>query len=218
MEKMIKNLSKNIVKQYSSFERREDLDFRDDGHHFKGYAYKGLPITTLRTAGETYLDIRVDYILSEHLFTWNEWRKTEEYKLADEFNGCVEIDLGKLVYNCERILEKIAELDEAARSEDMDIERLETKLEAESKFAQAVLEKARRDLKWWEIASYELKYVQGYYTQLVSKVEEIERIRKELPTMELKEKRRLNARLEEYGYVLVSATNYGVEELLKACR
>ena len=112
---MVKNLSKVIVKNYEGFNLREDLNFSDDGNNFRGFDYKGLPITTLRSNvdGCVYLSIRVDYLDND--FTYYDWMETEEYKLANEFNGVREFDIDKLIENCERIIAKVNELNEKAR-------------------------------------------------------------------------------------------------------
>ena len=112
--KIVKNLSIANIRKFENFVRREDLDFTDDGNHFKGFSYKGMPITTLRADNTTYLSIRVDYLENE--FTYREWMQTEEYKLCDKFNGVSEFDIDELVENIEAILAKVAEMNEAARN------------------------------------------------------------------------------------------------------
>lgn len=111
--KIVKNLTVANIKKIEGMVRREDLDFNDDGNHFRGFEYKGMPITTLRSQDTTYLSIRVDYLKKS--FTSNEWYETEEYKLCDEFNGVGEFDLDKLIENLEKVINKVNELNEAAK-------------------------------------------------------------------------------------------------------
>lgn len=110
--KLVKNLSKVNIRNIDGFERREDLDFTDDGNKFKGYSYKGMPITTIRCKGETCLSVRVDYLRNK--FDYKTWMRTEEYKLCDEFNGVSEVDIDKLVENLEKIIAKVNELNACA--------------------------------------------------------------------------------------------------------
>ncbi len=117
----IKNLTKANIRKIEGMEKRENLDFEDDGNHFKGFSYKGMPITTLRTDDTTYLSIRVDYLNGTNNFTYDEWRGTEEYNLTDEFNGVSEIDLDKLLDNLERIIAKVNELNAKFENEEIDI-------------------------------------------------------------------------------------------------
>lgn len=110
--KLVKNLSKVNIRNIDGFERREDLDFTDDGNKFKGYSYKGMPITTIRHKDATYLSVRVDYLWNK--FDYKTWMQTEEYKLCNEFNGVYEIDIDKLVENLEKIIAKVNELNACA--------------------------------------------------------------------------------------------------------
>lgn len=110
--KLVKNLSKVNIRSIDGFERREDLDFTDDGNSFKGYSYKGMPITTIRSRNVTYLSVRVDYLWNK--FDYKSWMQTEEYKKCNEFNGVSEFDIDKLVENLEKIIAKVNELNACA--------------------------------------------------------------------------------------------------------
>lgn len=110
--KTIKGLTKANAGKYG-FEVRPDLDFEDDGAHFRGFSYKGLPLTQCRYAGDVYLAIRPDYALGR-LYEYKEWRCTEEHRLADEFNGVPEVDVEKLIANCEAVLAKCISIRKAA--------------------------------------------------------------------------------------------------------
>lgn len=114
--KIVKNLSIVNIRKFEGFVRREDLDFADDGNHFKGFSYKGMPITTLRADNTTYLSIRVDYLKNE--FTYKEWMQTEEYKLCGKFNGVSEFDIDELVKNVEIIIVKVAKMNEATANKE----------------------------------------------------------------------------------------------------
>lgn len=132
--KIVKNLSIANIRKFENFVRREDLDFTDDGNHFKGFSYKGMPITTLRADNTTYLSIRVDYLKNE--FTYREWMQTEEYKLCNKFNCVSEFDIDELVENIETILAKVAEMNEAAINEEIDMTKVKAALANEIKYAE----------------------------------------------------------------------------------
>ena len=73
----------------------------------------GLPLTQCRYAGDVYLTIRMDYALGR-LYQYKELKDTEEYRLADEFNGVPEVDVEKLIANCEAVLAKCISIRKAA--------------------------------------------------------------------------------------------------------
>lgn len=211
--KMIKNLSKNVVKMNPNFHVREDLNFSDDGNRFKGFDYKGLPITTLRSENITYCSVRVDYLHND--FTYNEWSKTAEYRLEDEFNGVSEIDLGKLVENCERIIAKVEELNEKANNEVLDMSDVLEQLRAEYRDGQNFAEDVKTGLKWWNLSDYELKYAKMYFTGLNNSLNRICRLLEEIEngTMVRKQKKSLIESLEKYGYVVIRENDFYIREL-----
>lgn len=88
----------NLIK--NGFKRCEERDFEDDGSYFKCYTYKGLPITYLNSCGEYYLCLRLDYL------GINYKNYKEDLAILDEFNGVAEIDISKLIANCEYIIKK----------------------------------------------------------------------------------------------------------------
>lgn len=153
----ITNLNKNICKAGIGFNLREDLNFTDDGNRFRGFDYKGLPITTCRSDGETYLAIRVDY-LEGKAFTVKEWMATEEYHLANEFNGVDEIDLEKLIDNCERIIAKVAEMNEKAEAEEIDMTDVKNKVALRIFREENALEMLK-NVRWWEMKDYDLHHL-----------------------------------------------------------
>lgn len=161
---IIKNLSKTIVSKNPNFHVREDLNFSDDGNRFRGFDYKGMPITTLRADNETYLSIRVDYLHNN--FTYNEWRGTEEWKLADEFNGVSEIDLDKLIDNLEKVIAKVDAMNKAAETESIDMTDVKEKAASQVKKIDAAINKAK-SIDWWKMQDYELRQIKDYMTSLV---------------------------------------------------
>lgn len=161
---IIKNLSKTIVSKNPNFHVREDLNFSDDGNRFRGFDYKGMPITTLRADNETYLSIRVDYLNNN--FTYNEWMGTEEWKLADEFNGVSEIDLDKLIDNLEKVIAKVDAMNKAAETESIDMTDVKEKAASQVAKIDAAINKAK-SIDWWKMQDYELREIKDYMTSLV---------------------------------------------------
>lgn len=211
--KMVKNLSKVIVKNYEGFNLREDLNFVDDGNHFKGFDYKGLPITTLRSKVDdrVYLSIRVDYLDND--FHYGDWMETEEYKLAREFNGVSEFDLDKLIENCERIIAKVNELNEKARNEVIDTTDVEEAIQAEAKMVEETIEYVIANLKWLKLKDGYLKMAKDYIFKLIDRQEMI--LSKDVKQMPNKDKKELVRRLEKYGYVYTKEDDFYISELKK---
>lgn len=204
--KMVKNLSKAIVKNYEGFNLREDLNFVDDGNHFRGFDYKGLPITTLRSRVDdrVYLSIRVDYLDND--FCYEDWMDTEEYKLSNEFNGVSEFGIDKLIENCERIIAKVNELNEKARNEVIDTTKVEEAIQAEAKMIEEFIEYVKSNLKWWNIKDYSFYFVKDYMNRLTKKQEMI--LSKDIKQMPNKDKKELVRRLERCGYVYTEENDF----------
>lgn len=211
MAKMIKNLTVANIRGIEGFERREDLDFSDDGNRFRGFSYKGMPITTLRSHDETYLSIRVDYLNNE--FTYREWMKTEEYRLCNEFNGVYEIDLDKLVENLEKIIAKVAEMNKKVASEVIDTSELEAKLASEVEYAESIVEDMKKNFKWYEVNAYVVKSMAEFVGAVSSKIEKIKNY--DFSTMDAHTKRSLVERFRDYGYVEFKENDFYLTEMKK---
>lgn len=213
---MIKNLSKNVVKKDSRFHLREDLDFRDDGSKFRGFDYKGLPITTLREDGFTYLSVRVDYL--DTLFTFEDWMETEEFKLCDEFDCVEEIDLDKLIDNCERIIVKVKELNDICSKQTYDTMEIINQLLDEKKMILSILEEAKTSVKWWKLDTTDLHYVKNAFNRLSGEVSIIENLINEIKNGSLEKKRirYYSICLKRDGYVKIGTKDYSIQRLKEA--
>lgn len=211
MAKMIKNLTVANIRGIKGFERREDLDFSDDGNRFRGFSYKGMPITTLRSHDETYLSIRVDYLNNE--FTYREWMKTEEHRLCEEFNGVYEIDLDKLIENLEKIIAKVAEMNKKAASEVIDTSELEAKLASEVEYAESIVEDMKKNFKWYEVNAYVVKSMAEFVGAVSSKIEKIKNY--DFGTMDVRTKRALVERFRDYGFVEFKENDFYLNEMKK---
>lgn len=123
--KTVKNLSVANIKG-TNFVRREDLDFSDDGNSFRGFSYKGLPITTLYSYGCVYCDVRPDYLQYKGV-PWEMWKETEEYELCGKYNGTSDlIDLEDLANICDRVLTKLDSM--VAEMNNMDLSEQKSKV------------------------------------------------------------------------------------------
>lgn len=210
--KIVKNLSVANIRKFEGFVRREDLDFADDGNYFRGFSYKGMPITTLRADNTTYLCIRVDYLKNE--FTYKEWMQTEEWKLCDKFNGVSEFDMEDLIETIEKIIAKVAEMNEVAMNEEIDMTEAKVALANEIEYAEQVVESFKNNFKWYDAEPYKLKTLVGY---LKSEEQEIERAKAmDLDTMPKKQKREIAERLANYGYVVIKKDSFYLREMSNA--
>ena len=210
--KIVKNLSKANIRKYEGFERREDLDFEDDGNYFRGFSYKGMPITTLRSDDVTYLCVRVDYLENE--FTYKEWMQTEEFKLCDAFNGVSEFDIDELIENIEAIMTKVAEMNEAAMNEEIDTTAVEAALANEIANAEQVVENFKANFKWYDANEYTLKKLLAC---MKNQVQEIERAKAmNIAAMNKRGKREIIERFNNYGYVRIANDGYYLREMRNA--
>ena len=167
--KMVKSLTATNGKAYG-IERAKQHDFRDDGSSFRGYEYKGIPLTQCVYEGTTYLSIRVDYLKNN--FTSKDWIETEEWKLEDEFNGVGMVDLDKLVENLERIIAKRDEMNRNATVDKQELEAARQKAQQEIEDIEKRLEAVKNSSKgWWELSEYELKSAKDYMKSLVRNIE-----------------------------------------------
>jgi hypothetical protein len=196
--KMVKNLSVANIKKIEGFVRREDLDFSDDGNRFRGFEYKGMPITTLRSHDETYLSIRVDY-LENKSFTHNEWYKTEEYKLCDEFNGVGEFDLDKLIENLEKVIAKVNELNEKANNEEINIDEVKKAAKNEIEMAKKVIDDFTNNFKWFlpSVNTYKISSLKNYMTSLLGRIDKLENT--DFDNLPIRRKKEYVERLNTYG-------------------
>ena len=87
------------------FTRCPDLDFKDDGNRFTGWMWNGtVPLTQCYSGGEVYLSVRDDYMRSKVGIPYHFWKKYEESKLGDKYNGTSgKIDLDELADICRKI-------------------------------------------------------------------------------------------------------------------
>lgn len=210
--KIVKNISIANIRKFESFVRREDLDFSDDGNHFKGFSYKGMPITTLRTDNTTYLSIHVDYLKNE--FTYKEWMQTQEYELCGKFNGVSDFDIDELVENIETILAKVSEMNEAAMNEEIDMAKAKATLADEIEYAEQVVENFKSNFKWYESNEHKIERLIDYLKSEEQKIKRAKEIN--LDTISKKQKREIAERLTNYGYVMIDADDFYLCEMSNA--
>jgi hypothetical protein len=210
--KKVTNLSLANIRNIVGFERREDLDFTDDGNRFRGFEYRGMPITTLRADGETYLCIRVDYM--HYSFTWNEWAETEEYLLCDKFNGVSDFDLDELIENLEKIIAKVNEMEAKAKAEDVDTTMVELALVAEVEMAEKAIEDFKANFDWFNSDSYITKHYIDYAKSLQRMVDGIKKL--DFTKLGRREKVEFIERFEKYGYVKISENDFYMSQLKEA--
>lgn len=209
---IIKNLSINIVKKGLGFSRREDLDERDYNGLFRGFEYKGLPITTQRHHDKTYLTI----LESELHFTGKvgyareEFRQSEEYKLEDKFWGVDEIDLEELIDACERILAKVEELNQKAEAETLDLTDVCRRAAEEIKMIDEALETAKR-IEWWTLCKYDLEALREKIRRLISQREWLKNF--DPDTLDTENRRHYALQLKERNYVMIKNDDWQIQTI-----
>lgn len=210
--KIVKNLTIANIRKIEGFIRRQDLDFADDGNYFRGFSYKGMPITTLRTDNTTYLCVRVDYLENE--FTYKEWMQTEEYKLCDKFNGVSEFDIDELLEDIETILTKVTEMNENAMNEEIDMTEVKIALANEIEHAEQVVENFKNNFKWYDAEHYELKTLVAYLKSQEQKIKTAKGM--DVDATSIRQKKEMVQRLNDYGYVMINKNGFYLSEMTKA--
>ena len=166
--KMVKSLTKANAAKYG-IDVREDLNFTDDGNRFRGFSYKGMPMTQCVFQGKCYLSIRVDYL--ENNFTYKEWMQTKEDALCDEFNGVSEFDIEKLIENLEKVIAKVNEMNSNCEVDEAEIKQgIEIVKEEIFVIEEAIFEAAHTS--WWRISECKLKRAADYMKSLERKANE----------------------------------------------
>lgn len=83
------------------FVRHAEKDVIDDGTKFRIYYYKDvLPISATNLKYGAFVCIRLDCLGIKYAVY------KEDYEILDEFNGCDEVNMEKLIENCEFICKK----------------------------------------------------------------------------------------------------------------
>jgi hypothetical protein len=211
--KMITGLTKANIKN-TGIELAPQHDFTDDGNRFRGFIYKGMPMTQCRADGECYLAIRVDYLDNE--FTSKEWMKTEEFALEDEFNGVSQFDLDKLIENLEKIIAKVNEMNAAAKAEELNMDPVREALEDEIEYAESVVAEFKTKFKWYDANSYELKSLVDYLKSEEREIANAKRMLDELDELTTRRQKELIENLKEHGYVDIKSDSFYLREMKKA--
>ena len=226
MAKMVKRLTAKNGAMYG-IEAAHQYDFEDDGNYFRGFVYTNkegfkLPLTQCYSRNDktVYLCVRVDY-LEGNAFTYKEWMETEEWRLADKFNGYGEFDLEELVSNMEKIIAKINELNGKAVEEKLDSKPVVDQLKKEIDEAGLILLAAKEiDLFNPNLKDYEVKKIRECYSFIRKYIntmyEMIEKIESGL--IERKTLKEMIDRFNGYGYVEFRKTDYFAKTIMEYTR
>ena len=206
----INGLTKANVRKLN-IDVREDLDFTDDGSRFRGFAYKGMPMTQCKYQGTIYLAIRVDYLKND--FTYEDWRKTEEWEMCDKFNGVSEIDTDDLIATLERIIVKVEELNKAAVSEKIDFTVVKIKMYNEVEYAEDLINKLKDTWKWYNANDYKLREIKECLKNTERNIESAKKKILQFNDLSIKEKRELFQRSEKNVYLIINPEGYFLKKI-----
>lgn len=221
--KMVKGLTKANISKYG-IEVAPQYDFNDDGSNFRGFIYKGMPMTQCRADGECYLTIRVDYLNTN--FTYNEWMDTKEWKLCQEFNGVNEFDIEKLIENLERVIAKVKEMNTYAEVNMDDLELVKDTLKTEIYDIRNFLDNTKSSFEWWNVKpgkeSY-VKYIIEEFHKLQDCVARGYKTLRDLDTMSIHDQKtwiEQAKRVSENGKYTLLSYRWNIkyaEDYIKAC-
>lgn len=154
--------SKFTAKQFTKygFTHLKEEDFNDDGARFQVWMHEGTGLKVTYSRGNWSGE--VEYFISVR--TWDlgmeyaDYSKLDHYKACDEFNGCYEVDMDKLV---ETLYAFNAELIEARRvieNEELDMSGVMDRVETERKCIKQILKMVKGGcVEWWNLGEYDLK-------------------------------------------------------------
>lgn len=209
--KMVKSLTKANAAKYG-IDVREDLNFSDDGNRFRGFSYKGMPMTQCVSRGECYLSIRVDYL--ENNFTYKEWMQTKEYALCDEFNGVNEFDIEKLIENLEKVIAKVNEINSNCKVDETEIKQgIEIVKEEIFEIEEAIFEAAHAS--WWRISEYKLKRAADYMRSLERKANEGYKLIEGIENESIRNKKRFIEKVRNVKNYKILGGEFYMSELKK---
>ena len=206
--KMITGLTKANIRN-TGIELSPEHDFTDDGNRFRGFIYKGIPMTQCRADGECYLSIRIDYL--DNQFTWKEWSKTNEYKLEDKFNGVSEFDMEELIENLEKIIAKRDEMNAKASAEEIDMTEITRKVFKEIQDRSQFIYQVQTTLKWWKLREYDLRNAGRYLDSLIKELDKVKAIN--FNDLDRVDKMKYVESLRDYGYVCMDPNGFYVKQL-----
>ncbi len=193
------------------FVRRKDLDFTDDGATFRGYTYGDLEITVCKDE-KYYVSVR-DF-RNNSPFTYDDWRETEECKLADEFNGVEDVNVEKLIENCIKISAKIKELSAKVEGETIDTEPLKESLKKEIAFAEECVENFKQNYKWYEVTSkYRLTSASEDLHRVIKMITSSKKLLEDMDNRSTRQLRDLSQQFTKYGYVRIKEDDYWLRSL-----
>lgn len=213
----MKTLTENRIAKIPDFIRKPEYDFSDDGNHFTGYEYKGLPLTQCRSCGDTYLSFRVDYIARKKGFTYNDYSKTTWYKLCDKYNGVPELpEMEEIIEDLETVVAGIADLANKVSHETIDTMPIIQRAGAEIAVIEKFTEMFETEFKFWKCKSeFELRRAYDYYRGVQKYLENLKKWYYE-PEKQ-KNLREMSQRLVNYGYLEIQddKDSFYIKELTK---
>lgn len=206
----INGLTKANVRKLN-IDVREDLDFTDDGSRFRGFSYKGMPMTQCKYQGTIYLSIRVDYLKTN--FTYEEWFQTEEWRMCDKFNGVSEIDTEDLIATLERIIAKVDEMNEAAAAEEIDLTEVVKKINDEIEYAESIINDIILTYEWFNASDYELKEIRECMKTTQQRIESTRKQVLKINELPISRKREFVQRLNKNRYLAIDPDGYFLKKM-----
>lgn len=198
----MKALTENRVEKITGFRRAPEYDFSDDGSHFTGWEYKGLPLTQHRSSKYgTYLSFRVDYISHKKGFTYEDYSNTPWYKLCYKYNGVPELpEIEEIVKDLEVVVAGVEELSKRVESEEVNSAPIIQRAGIEIQILESFTKKFESEFKFWACKNeYELKRAYDYYRGVQRHLENVKSWYKDPDSKE--NLRDMAQRVAKYGYI-----------------
>lgn len=170
--KIVKNITTSNIKG-TDIIRKADDDEVIDGCKWREFEYHGLNFSVSKDAsGRIYIDIPSQYRC--HDFTWEDWTNSEAHEICRKYTvECFdEVDLYEFMADIDKMQELMKEMDEKARTEDIDITEYVEACDREIAEMEELLGKAST-VEWWTLDEYDLGKVKKGYDGLKESIEHI---------------------------------------------
>lgn len=203
-------MAKFTAKQFSKygFIHLTNEDFSDDGTRFQIWMHEesGLKVSYARYTYENKFGEKVtEYFISpresyyNHGLIYEDVKNETEWKNAEKFNGCYEVDMDELIEILIALHNMFLRVKAAADVEELDMTAVNERALEEICSIEQLMDEVKHNLRWWELD----KYMMNHYADCMSGLErDVKQLNKVLGgEIDRRTQRELINRVNEYGYV-----------------
>lgn len=211
-------MAKFTAKQFSKygFIHLTNEDFSDDGTRFQIWMHEesGLKVSYARynyvkfngeKEVEYFIHPRESYY--NHGLVYEDVKNEVEWKNADKFNGCYDVDMDELIEVLVALHNMFIRVKVAADAEELDMTEVNERALEEICGIEILMDEVKQNLRWWELGSYDMKRYADYMRGLELDVKQLNKILD--GSIDRRKQRELLNRFNNYGYVQNKLGNGG---------